>query len=119
MDRAQKYNEFWNSFGIPAYDESTVPLGSQMPYITYEYADSSFNSEVSLSCSIWYRSDSWSDITMKSEEIRRAISSGKTLVHDDGLIWIKPGNPFIRRMSDSDDSIRRIIVNITMEGVNK
>ena len=31
----QAIDRFWNSFGIPAYDESSVPQGATMPYITY------------------------------------------------------------------------------------
>ena len=38
MDKSQALNTFWNSFGIPAYDEYTVPDGTSIPYITYDTA---------------------------------------------------------------------------------
>lgn len=43
MDRAQAIHSFWNSFGLKAYDENTVPDNAKLPYITYEVAVSSFD----------------------------------------------------------------------------
>ena len=35
MDKYQAINEFWNRFGVMAYDENTVPDDAELPYITY------------------------------------------------------------------------------------
>lgn len=35
MNKAQAIQAFWESFGVPAYEESTVPDDAVMPYITY------------------------------------------------------------------------------------
>jgi hypothetical protein len=35
--------------------------------------------------------------------------------YDKGVIWFKKGNPFLQRMADPDDAIRRIVVNIEVE----
>jgi hypothetical protein len=35
MNKSQALQSFWESFGIPAYNEYTVPDNAEMPYITY------------------------------------------------------------------------------------
>ena len=115
MNKAQTINEFWNSFGIPAYDMYTVPTGAQMPYITYEYAEDNLDNVVMLSASVWYKSTSWVAVTGKAAEIAEYIGNGKILKTDEGYIYIARGTPFIQRLSDTDDTIRRIYINIQVE----
>ena len=115
-DKAQTLNTFWNGFGLSAYDENTVQVGTELPYITYTVSIDSLGYPVALSASLWYRSTSWTDITKKAAEIERYIGRrGVTLPYEDGILWIKRGNPFSQRMSDDDDSIRRIYINIEAE----
>lgn len=115
MNKAQTINSFWNSFGIPAYDMYTVPNDAQMPYITYEYAEDNFDNTVILSASIWYKSTSWEGITCKAAEIAGDIGNGKILKTDGGCIYITRGTPYMQRLSDTDDSVRRIYINIQVE----
>ena len=35
MNKEQAIHFFWSQFGLPAYDENSVPDDAQMPYITY------------------------------------------------------------------------------------
>lgn len=119
MDSIQAINTFWNSFGLKAYDENTVPDGTAYPYLTYNVSVSSFNEPVTMSASLWYQSTSWADISHKAEEIRNALKrGGRCVVANDGALWIKPGVPFAQRMSDVDDTIRRIYMNIEVEYIN-
>ena len=116
MDKAQTLNNFWNLFGIPAYDETTVPDDAVMPYITYSVASDSLGNVVNLSASIWYYSKSWKDITLKKDEISRYIGpGGKSIKLDGGYVWICRGTPFAQRMEDTNDSVRRIYLNIQAE----
>lgn len=118
MDKAQALNLFWSSFGLPAYDETTVPDDAEMPRITYNVATDSLNNVLPLSASLWYRSKSWEDITKKSEEIAEAITGHGYISYpiDGGYLWIVKGTPFAQRMrDDNDDMIRRIYINITAE----
>lgn len=115
MNKAQTINAFWNSFGIPAYDMYTVPNGAQMPYITYEYVEDNFDNTVILSASIWYKSTSWLGVSGKAAEIAEDIGNGKILKTDEGYIYITRGTPFIQRLSDTDDTIRRIYINLQVE----
>jgi hypothetical protein len=115
MNKAQTINKFWNSFGIPAYDMYTVPTDAQMPYITYEYAEDNFDNNVFLSGSIWYKSTSWQGVSEKAAEIAEDIGNGKILKTDEGYIYITRGTPFMQRLTDTDDSVRRIYINLQVE----
>lgn len=118
MDRAL-YN-FWSSFDLPAYDEQTIPDGAQMPYITYETATSDLFTQVALTASIWYRSNSWAAIAQKKEQINDELGlGGKTVPFEDGVLWIKRGTPFAQRVAEpNDDSVRRYFLNIVAEFIS-
>ena len=119
MTKEQAIQQFWASFELNAYDENTVPQDATLPYITYSVSIGDIDNAVSAGASIWYRSTSWAGITDKCHTIEQYIGYGGRLIyHDNGTIWIKRGVPFAQRMSDEDDSIRRIYLNIEMEFIN-
>lgn len=122
MTKAQAMYNFYSSFGLPAYEENSVPTtdeggAPEFPYITYELDTDGFGSEVALTASIWYRTSSWSEANAKAEKISEYIGrGGVTLSCDGGAIWIKRGKPFAQRMGDdSDNMIKRIYMNISVE----
>ena len=117
MTKAAAIYQFWNSFGLTAYEENTVPTDATFPYITYQLVTDSFEREIPLTASIWYRSESWAGINAKAEEISQTISrGGKIISCDGGAIWLKRGQPFEQSMGDeSDDLIKRKYLNITAE----
>ena len=116
MDKAQALYSFWSSFDLPAYDETAVPEGAPFPRLTYETATDSFGGEVALTAALWYYSTSWEDISKKSAQIAAYIGmGGKIIKTNDGAIWVKRGTPFGQRMADSNDSLRKIVLNITAE----
>lgn len=120
MDKEQALNAFWSSFGLIAYDETSVPDTAVLPYITYETAVSDFDRPIALSMSLWYRSTSWKDITAKAKEIIKAIGKGGTMVkYDGGAFWIVTQSPEYQRMSEaSDDMVRRIVINVMVEFID-
>ena len=93
----------------------TVPNDAQMPYITYEYVDDNFDNTVILSASIWCKSTSWLGVSGKAAEIADYIGNGRILKTDGGYIYIARGTPFMQRLSDTDDTIRRIYINVQVE----
>ena len=76
MTKAAAIYQFWSGFGLTAYEENTVPTDAAFPYITYQLVTDSFEREIPLTASIWYRSESWTAINAKTEEISRKISRG-------------------------------------------
>ena len=115
MTKAAAIYQFWNSFGLTAYEENSVPDDAAFPYITYQLVTDSFDREIALTASLWYRSESWTAINAKTEEISQKISrGGKIISCDDGAIWLKRGQPFAQNMGDeSDNLIKRKYLNIT------
>ena len=117
MTKAAAIYQFWNSFGLTAYEENTVPTNAAFPYITYQLVTDSFDSEIPLTASLWYRSESWTAINAKTDEISQEISrGGKIISCDGGAIWLKRGQPFAQNMGDkSDNLIRRKYLNLTQK----
>lgn len=116
---AALYN-FWSMFGLPAYEENSVPTGedgAEFPYITYQVVTDSFGNDVALTGSVWYRSTSWKEANAKAQEISDKISrGGVTLACDGGIIWLRRGVPFAQSMGDdSDDLIKRKYINLVAE----
>ena len=117
MTKAAAIYQFWNSFGLTAYEENTVPSDAAFPYITYQLVTDSFDREIPLSASLWYRCESWTAINAKTEEISQKISrGGKIIPCNGGAIWLKRGQPFAQNMGDeSDNLIRRKYLNLTQK----
>lgn len=117
MTKEAAIQRLFNQF-LPAYEENTVPDWAEMPYITYNLATGDILSgENPLSCSLWYKDNSWITINEKTREISEKIGlGGITLKCDEGVIWLKKGTPFAQSMGDAnDDTIRRKYINLTAE----
>lgn len=110
MDKGQAIHKFWAGFGIPAYDEESVPDDAKMPYITYNVAMDSIGNQVPLTASIWYHSTSWAEVSRKAEEIAEHIVKMHpiSIEIDTGRIYITKGSPFAQRMADETDTVKRI-----------
>jgi hypothetical protein len=116
LDNAQALHAFWSSFGVPAYDENTVPDKAPYPRITYDVVCGTFGNTVTSSAQIWDYSKSWATVESIKHEIKLALSGGGcTKMTDDGGIWITPGSPFMQRVAGENDMIRRILINIDVE----
>ena len=117
MTKAAAIYKFWSSFGLMAYEENTVPSDAAFPYVTYQLVTDSFDREIPLTASLWYRSESGTGINSKTEEISQTISRGGEIIPcDGGAIWFKRGQPFAQNMGDeSDNLIKRKYLNIAVE----
>lgn len=121
MTKASALYNFFSSFDIEAYEETLVPTGEgapKFPYLTYQLITDSFDNEVLIPVSLWYRSEaSLLALNSKTEEISQRIGRGGVFLDcDGGKIWIKRGSPFAQTMSDPEDNtIRRKYINITAE----
>lgn len=121
MNKMQALHSFWSGFELKAYDETHVPTGAALPYITYEVSSDDFGTEIAQTASLWYRSESWEEITLKEIQISKYIGRGGKLIpynvdEKPCAFWIKKATPWARRMADaSDDMIRRIVLNVSIE----
>ena len=118
MNKSQAINTFWNSFGLHAYDENSVPDDAVFPYITYSQATDSLGNVVLLNASIWDRSSSWITVSQIADEIAQTLAEyGYYKIKlDNGYLWMFKGTPFAQRMSDPiDREIKRIYLNVNAE----
>ena len=113
---------FFSRFGIGVYEENTVYTMKEppeFPYLTCELATGSFSDIITIpmTVNLYYKSDSWTAINAKTEEISAVIGNGGRIIDfTGGHIWIKRGTPFAQSLGDpSDERIRRKILNLQLE----
>lgn len=120
MTSTEALQNFWSSFGVPAYDENTVPDNAPLPRITYEVRISSLGYPVQITASIWARSKKWESVEDIAYAINQELSFGGSSLHfSGGIIWLSRGDTFIQRMSDPDKSIRRILLTLQAEYISE
>lgn len=115
-DRWQALYDFWNSFGLPAYEENSVPDEDKItfPYLTYQAAAARFGGNFAANASVWTRSTSWLEADTISDLIEARIKDGGQVIHyDGGMIWITAEDPFSQSMGDPDDDrIKRKVLRV-------
>lgn len=117
-DKWQSLFAFWDSFGVPAFEQSSVGIEDRapnFPYITYEAIDGEFGADVYASASIWTRSASWAE----ADRIYHMVNNGLPAIVDydydfaRGIIWITKDDSFARNMGDESDSmIKRKLLTV-------
>lgn len=124
MDKWQALDAFWNSFGVPAYDEQTEFTEGDMPgfpHITYQAMGGVMDQVMSLSASLWYKSTSWAEISQKTNEILEKIVDDIRPVPLDegGYLWIHLSgiSPFAQRIDSGseNENIKRMYLVIEAE----
>lgn len=117
MTKGAALHEFFSRFGIAAYPSSSVDEDAAMPYLTYDPVFNSWgNGQVSISVSLWYRTEGEAVVNAKAQEISDIIGGGKYLVCDGGAILITRGSPWCQSLVyESDTKIKRRVINVTAE----
>ena len=116
MTKEAALTQFFESFVIPAYEDTNVPSDATYPRITYNVAIGDTMQETALACSVWYYSEAWVDCNAKVEEIRQRIGAGGVILPcDSGAIWLKRGQPFAQNMADENDMVRRKYINLVAQ----
>ena len=118
MTKEQALHQFFNSFDIVGYRNTSVPDDVIFPYLTYDAPISSLEEDpVSITLNLYYYTDSEAVPDAKAEEIRSAIGmGGKILYCDGGAIWLKWGSPWCQSLvDDTNATIKRRYINITAE----
>jgi len=120
MNKVQAIVDFWQRVsGLMVFDENSVPDEAKMPYLTCEIKTGSFENEIPITASLWYRDTSWEAVSLKAEAISKAIYElrGTAQKIDDGRFRIYEGNtPLCQRLpDDNDDMVKRIVITIMVE----
>ena len=121
MNKAQAIHQFWSGFGIPAWDENTVPDDPEIrgeKYIAYNVSTGSLDDVMNLSGKIWdTNSNTWEYGEKKAEEIAEYIATMNppTIKIDKGRLYITEGRPFSQRIPNPNEYVRGVLINIQAE----
>lgn len=117
MTKEAAIHSFWSKFGLPAYEENSVPSEATLPYLTYEVRTDEMFGQVATAVSVWYRSESWSIPNAKARQITDVIGGGGIIIPcDGGGIWIRLGSPAVMSLTESTDiTIKRKYLNVILE----
>lgn len=115
MTKEAVIQNFFESFDIPAFPATSVPTSGEekpdFPYLTYIVPTDSDFGRISVSASLFYRTENWTSINAKVREISQAIGTGKTLECDEGGVIVRKGSPWAQPMGDdSDNMVKRKIL---------
>lgn len=79
-------SDFWGQFGIPAYLSDCVPINAELPYITYNVTQGSFNGSAVLTAFNWHERviSGNRDRTEMMDRIANAIPVGGRMLPVDG-----------------------------------
>lgn len=110
---------FLNSFGMPAYATAAVPDQAEFPYIVYDLVVGEWmRGEVNMPVNLWFKTESEAIPNAKVREISAEIGGGGiTLPCDNGILWVKKGNPWAQsvQVEGEDSSVKRRYININIE----
>lgn len=128
MNKQQAYSEFWNGFGVLAFEENSAPAVSDVKsiakslglpediWIAYQVIVDDIGHPVYPTASIYSKSTSWERVDLLTNTISERIQKMNTIKLDDGRMFITKGSPFAQHQLESEElSIRRVILNLGIE----
>ncbi len=120
-DKQRALATFWGSFGVPAFEENTVPDAENVPpfpYITFEVSTGDFDEKQGMTANIWDRATTWDRAAGIADKIAMRLNAGGVFLP--GGIWLTKGSPFLQTMPDTNDKmIRRYVINYNAEFITK
>lgn len=97
------YN-FFSGFGIPAYNESTVPDDAELPYIVYQLVEPEWDGRTIMYVRVYYKNKTSNFAAMqKADEVAGAVGPGIRLGFDGGYVVLRPETPLIQQLPSEND----------------
>lgn len=107
--------KFFSQFGN-AYVENSVPSGATFPYITYTVAYDEEYEDTLLQARIWTKGTSFTEVAALADKIGEAIGTGvKFEGVEGGIMWLHQGSPFQQNISNEDETIKSVYINIVQK----
>lgn len=117
---AQCLYTFFNSFGIPGYEENSIPDDAALPYITYTLIAPDWTDTASISASIWYGGSSVAVVSKKADEIGKRIEEEPRIpASNGGCVYLYKGNPFAQTVPVDNGNVKVITLNIGLHNLCK
>lgn len=99
------FERFAESRGLKAYADTSVPVNAETPYLTYTMVTGSIlDVEIPITVQLWYKTDSEAIPNSDAEALRRYLVSNELIRCADGLIWMKPGEPWCQSRNYTESS---------------
>lgn len=119
IDVAKGLKEFYSSFGIPAYEEHTVPDDAALPYITYEIMNPDWRDDAIITANVWYSGTTFGPLFKKVDEISAKLGEGLRVPTDTGSLYLYKGNPFSQVSDTGNDEVKVCYLMIGMQALCK
>ena len=104
---------FFSGFGLPAYQEDTVPDDVELPYISYSLVSPEWNQKASMYVRVWDRTTSNTGLIRIADQITAAIGERKIIPLDGaGHLVIWPETPLVQIMVDGN--YRSAYINLSI-----
>ena len=106
-------NQFFSQFGT-AYIETSVPEGTEFPYITYKCGSEDWKNKALISCSIYSKSSSYKEVSEIAEKILDSARDGVIIDIEGGYLCIYLGEPEFQIVPNTDYNIRQGYINLVV-----
>lgn len=116
MTKTKALYEFFSSFGVDAYPNTSVPDGAVFPYLTYDVSMGDWGDINNIAVNLYYYTESEAQPMAKVEQIAKAIGYGGVQIScDDGTIWVTKGSPWcIAVPYEGNSGIKQRQLNMTL-----
>ena len=113
---AEALKTYYSGFGLPAYQEGSVPDDVSLPYISYSVSIPEWDQKASHFVRVWDRTKSNTGIIRKADQIAQSIGLGKKISFTGGYLMIWPENPLVQIEEDGD--FRYAYINLSINSYN-
>ena len=115
MDKWQAIDAYWNRYGVPAYNELTVPDTAPDKHITYQSGIGRLNGPMTLSGSLYWRSSSWAWGMQKATEMLKVMNA--EIPVDGGYVLFRVPDAYSAQPATDpmDPQVRRMIFQVQVE----
>ena len=111
-ETAKAMKDFFSGFGLPAYEEYSVPDDVELPYITYHLAEPEAFEKASTYAQVFFRTKSNTPVLEAADAIVQAIGIGKILKTEHGYVVLWTETPMVQIMVEDD--VRRAYINLSI-----
>lgn len=118
-ETAKALNAFYSGFGIAAYPENSVPSDAELPYITYTVIEPEWRNASIHQARVWYRSESYTAINAKVDEILAAVGELVMLKTAGGYVALRPGNPKAQYQPMDEPEIKVAYLNFQINNYQR
>ena len=93
---------FFSGFGLPAYQEGSVPDDVELPYNSYSVVEPEWNQKASNWFRVWDRTTTNTGLIRIADQITAAISEQKRIPLTGGHLVLWPETPNAQIQADGD-----------------